>query len=58
MGDRYNLAAVLFAASLFIAGISSTLRFLRFRVGLLVLATTLFAGTTAWMLTLPVTNPL
>ena len=31
MGDRYNLAAVLFAAALFLAGVSSTLRFIRFR---------------------------
>jgi len=58
IGDRYNLAAVLFAASLFLAGISSTLRFLRFRVGLLVIATTIFVGTTVWMLTLPTTNPI
>jgi hypothetical protein len=59
MGDRYNLAAVLFAAALFLAGVSSTLRFLRFRIGLLSIATIIFVGTTLGMLVLLSTrNPL
>jgi hypothetical protein len=57
LGDRYNLAAVLFAASLFLAGISSTLRFVRFRTSLLIIGTLIFIGTAAWMFTLDVRNP-
>lgn len=58
LGDKYNLAAVLFAASLFLVGISSTLRFVRFRISLLLIGTAIFTGTSIWMLTLAVRNPL
>jgi hypothetical protein len=58
LGDKYNLAAVLLAASLFLVGISSTLRLQSFRLWLLGIGTSTFIGTTAWMLTLSIRNPL
>lgn len=58
MGDRYNLAAVMLAAALFLAGISSTLRLARFRLSLLAIGTVIFLGTTVWLVTLPIRNPI
>lgn len=59
LGDKYNLAAVLLAASLFLVGISSAQRFPSFRTWLLGIGTTIFIGTTVWMLTtLAIRNPL
>jgi hypothetical protein len=52
--DNYVLAVVLFAASLFFAGISTKLRALRQREVLLALGWTIFLGTAIWLATLPV----
>ena len=52
--DYYMLAVVLFAASLFFAGISTKLRSLRHREVLLVLGTVIFVSTAIWLATLPV----
>ncbi len=53
--DNYVLAVVLFAAALFFAGISTKLSRPRQRVAILALGYLLFAGTTIWVLTFPVT---
>lgn len=53
--DNYVLAVVLFAASLFFAGISTKLRSLRQREVLLALGWLIFIGTAAWIATSPVT---
>ena len=53
--DNYVLAVVLFAASLFFAGISTKLSMPRQRVAVLALGYVLFTGTTIWLLTFPVT---
>jgi len=53
--DNYVLAVVLFAAALFFAGISTKLTMPRQRVAVLVLGYLIFAGTTIWVLTFPVT---
>ncbi len=52
--DNYVLAVVLFAASLFFAGISTKLTMPKQRVALLVMGYVLFAGTLAWLITFPV----
>ena len=53
--DNYVLAVVLFAASLFFAGISTKLERLRFRSAIVVLGYALFLGTLVWVATFPVT---
>ena len=52
--DNYMLAVVLFASSLFFAGISAKLETVRARAAILGLGWVLFLGTTIWILTLPV----
>jgi hypothetical protein len=52
--DNYALAGVLFAASLFFAGISTRLRSPRPRVIVLVLGCALFLGSVIWIATFPV----
>jgi hypothetical protein len=52
--DNYMLAVVLFASSLFFAGISAKLEAVRARAAILGLGWVLFLGTTIWILTLPV----
>lgn len=47
------LAVVLFAASLFFAGISTKLQTRSARVALLALGCVLFVGTVAWVATFP-----
>jgi len=51
--DNYMLAVVLFASSLFFAGISTKLHSAGARAAILVLGCVLFLGTAIWMLTLP-----
>jgi hypothetical protein len=53
--DNYVLAVVMFAASLFFAGISTKLSMPKQRVALLILGYLLFAGTAIWLATFPVT---
>ena len=53
--DNYVLAVVLFAASLFFAGISTKLVAPRQRSAVLVFGYLIFAGTAIWVLTFPVT---
>lgn len=53
--DNYMLAVVLFAASLFFAGISTKLRTTAARVGILVFGWILFLSTLIWVATFPVT---
>ena len=52
--DNYMLAVVLFAASLFFAGISTKLRSLRHREVLIGLGAVIFVSTAIWLATLPV----
>ena len=52
--DNYALAVVLFASSLFFAGISTKLRSLRQREVLLALGWAIFLGTAIWVATSPV----
>lgn len=52
--DNYMLAVVLFASSLFFAGISVKLHSVQARAALLGLGCVLFLGTLVWALTLPV----
>src|SRR5213080_3323625 len=52
--DNYVLAVVLFASSLFFAGISTKLRSLRQREVLLALGWAIFLGTAIWVATSPV----
>jgi ABC-type nickel/cobalt efflux system permease component RcnA len=52
--DNYMLAVVLFASSLFFAGISVKLDTVRTRAALLGLGCVVFLGTLVWALTLPV----
>ena len=51
--DYYSLAVVLFASSLFFAGVSSRLRG-RPRIVVLAMGWTLFVGAVVWMATLPI----
>jgi hypothetical protein len=51
---NYVLAVVLFAASLFFAGMSAKLRTRRLRVVLLSFGLVVFVGTVAWLATFPV----
>ena len=51
--DNYMLAVVLFASSLFFAGISIKLRSLRTRIAILSLGCLLFLGTAIWVATFP-----
>jgi hypothetical protein len=53
--DNYVLAVVLFAVSLFFAGISTKLRALRQREVLLALGWLIFLGTAVWVATFPIT---
>jgi hypothetical protein len=53
--DNYVLAVVLFAASLFFAGISTKLTLPRQRLAVLGLGWLLFLGTAVWLATFPVT---
>lgn len=53
--DNYVLAVVLFASSLFFAGISTKLAVPRQRLAVLVLGYVIFIGTAAWVATFPVT---
>jgi hypothetical protein len=52
--DDYMLAVVLFAVSLFFAGISTKLQIVRHREILVVLGALLLLGTAVWLATLPV----
>jgi hypothetical protein len=52
--DNYMLAVVLFASSLFFAGISMKVGSFRARAGVLALGCVLFLGTLIWVLTVPV----
>ena len=52
--DNYSLAVVLFAASLFFAGISTRLRSPTPRKVILGLGYTLFLGSVIWVATFPV----
>jgi hypothetical protein len=52
--DNYSLAVVLFAASLFFAGISTRLRSLTPRMVVLGLGYTLFLGSLIWIATFPI----
>jgi hypothetical protein len=52
--DNYMLAVVLFASSLFFAGISTKLTDSTARVGLLALGWIVFVGTVIWLATIPV----
>ena len=52
--DNYSLAVVLFAASLFFAGISTRLRSTTSRAVVLGLGSALFLGTVVWIATFPV----
>ena len=52
--DNYVLAVVLFAASLFFAGISTKLHSRSSRVAILVLGYVMFLGTAIWIATFPV----
>jgi hypothetical protein len=52
--DGYMLAVVLFAASLFFAGISTKVHSVRQRGVLLVIGGLIFAGTAVWIATLPI----
>jgi hypothetical protein len=52
--DNYMLAVVLFASSLFFAGISTKLGTLRARTAILGLGSVLFLGTLIWISTFPV----
>jgi hypothetical protein len=51
--DNYMLAVVLFASSLFFAGISIKLQSLRTRIAILSLGCVLFLGTAIWVATFP-----
>ncbi len=51
--DRYTLCVVLFATSLFFAGISTRLGTDRTRLAVLAMGWFMFLGTLAWMLTFP-----
>jgi hypothetical protein len=53
--DNYSLAVVLFAISLFFAGISTRLQSLATRTAVLGLGYALFLGALVWIATLPVT---
>ena len=53
--DKYVLAVVLFAASLFLAGLSTRLRTVTDERVVLALGCVLFVGTVAWVATFPVT---
>lgn len=53
--DKYVLAVVLFAACLFLAGLSTRLGLIGARAAILTLAWLLFAGTVIWLATFPVT---
>jgi hypothetical protein len=53
--DNYMLAVVLFAASLFFAGISTKLHQVSARVAILVFGWVLFTSTLIWVATFPVT---
>jgi hypothetical protein len=52
--DQYVLCVVLFAASLFFAGMSTRLRAEKARIAVLGIGCVLFVGTLAWIGTLPV----
>jgi hypothetical protein len=52
--SNYVLGVVLFAVSLFFAGMSMKLRSARVRVALLVLGWAMFAGTLIWIATFPI----
>ena len=52
--DNYVLAVVLFASSLFFAGISTKLDAVRSRVAIVALGYTIFVGTLIWLATFPV----
>jgi hypothetical protein len=52
--DNYMLAVVLFASSLFFAGISSKVETVRGRAAILGLGCVLFVGTAIWIATFPV----
>jgi hypothetical protein len=52
--DNYMLAVVLFASSLFFAGISTKLQTSSLRTTLLVLGWVIFLGTAIWLATFPV----
>ena len=52
--DNFTLALVLFASSLFFAGISTKLGSIRARTATLALGCVLFLGTLVWLATLPV----
>ena len=53
-GDNYMLAVVLFAASLFFAGISTKMATLGARAAILGLGCILFRAAVSWLLTFPV----
>ncbi len=53
-GDRFNLIVVLLAASLFVAGISSTFEVNRIRVWTLIVGSAMLAAAMVWMAAMPV----
>jgi hypothetical protein len=55
-GDTYNLITVLLAAALFVLGIATSFKVLPVRIGLIAIGATIFAGSTIWMLTLPIAS--
>jgi hypothetical protein len=52
--NNYMLAVVLFASSVFFAGMSAKLRTRNARITLLVVGCVVFVGTVVWLATLPV----
>ena len=54
--DRYVLSVVLFAASLFFAGMSTRLRARTPRTAVLALGCTVFLGTVVWLATFPIST--
>lgn len=52
--DNYMLAVVLFASSLFFAGISTKLETLQARTAILGLGWAIFLGTVIWIATFPI----
>ncbi len=55
-GDTNNLITFLLAAALFVLGIATSFKVLPVRIGLIAIGAVIFAGSTVWMLTLPVAS--
>jgi hypothetical protein len=56
--DHFNLVAVLFAVTLFLLGVCSTINTPQLRSTVLGLGATIFVATAVWMLTLQIRSPL